>query len=229
MTPRPHDLSHENTGTAGPRREAPDRGPHDRAEWWDGIWAGGRPEDMSWYQSVPRMSLELVTRYADPDARIVDVGGGASRLVDLLLHRGYRRLAVLDVSSGGLDRARERLGEGAVAVDWIVADLVSWSPSRPVDLWHDRAVYHFFVTDDDREAYVAAAARAVRPGGYLVMAVFRAGGPARCSGLAVQGHDTASLRAGFDEDFELVETREDEHLTPAGVVQPFVHAVFRRR
>jgi len=200
-----------------------------RAAHWESIWSQRRPETVSWYQSVPRTSLDLVTRYARPEDRVLDVGGGASRLVDLLLQRSYRRLAVLDVSPAALDHARARLGPGAEAVDWIVADVTNWCPTVPVELWHDRAVFHFLVEPAERAAYVAAAGNGIAPGGHLVVATFALDGPEMCSGLPVQRYDAAGLAAAFGPDFDLVETATERHVTPTGADQPFVYVVLRRR
>lgn len=200
-----------------------------RRDHWEAIWSERRPESVSWYQSVPRTSLELVTRYARPEDRVLDVGGGASRLVDLLLQRSYRHLAVLDVSPAALEHARARLGPGAEAADWIVADVTSWRPTVPVELWHDRAVFHFLVDPVERAAYVAAAARGIASGGHLVVATFALDGPEMCSGLPVQRYDADGLAAAFEQDFDAVETAVERHVTPAGAAQPFVYVVLRRR
>lgn len=194
----------------------------DRRAHWDKVYAGKAEAELSWYQPVPRASLELIAR-ANPakDARIIDVGGGESRLVDALLDRGFTDITVLDVSPTALDRAAARLGQRAGLVKWIAADITAWSPPERYDLWHDRAVFHFLVDPRDRAAYVAAMGAGVARGGQVIVGTFAVDGPDRCSGLPVARYDGAGLAKSLGSGFRLVEERREAHVTPAGRVQSF--------
>jgi trans-aconitate methyltransferase len=184
---------------------------------------------VSWFQDNPQPSLDLISDLASgPDAPIVDIGGGASRLVDALLDRGFRALSVLDLSPSALHLAQDRLGERAKAVRWIAADATRWTPERPQDIWHDRAAFHFLIAPEQRAAYVARMAAALRPGGHAVIGAFAPDGPERCSGLPVARYDVAALARELGPAFIPVSTRPHAHLTPAGVAQRFLFSVFRR-
>lgn len=196
---------------------------------WQGVYEAKAPDAVSWYQETPATSLELIQAAGvGPDARILDVGGGASRLVDHLLENGFRRVGVLDLAGSALHVARARLGAKADAVEWIEGDVTSWEPGEPWDLWHDRAVFHFLVSEEDRAAYRARLLSALRSGGHAVVATFGPGGPLRCSGLEVKRHSVDELAAFFGPELALVESREEVHETPAGKKQEFVFARFRR-
>jgi 2-polyprenyl-3-methyl-5-hydroxy-6-metoxy-1,4-benzoquinol methylase len=197
---------------------------------WDGAWTRRAASSQSWYQAEPALSFELIRRAApEMQAAIIDVGGGASVLVDRLLDAGYQDVTVLDVSDVALRIAQERLGSSAGKVQWIHCDVLEYTARRAYDVWHDRAVFHFLTAPADQEAYVAVATGAVRSGGSLVVATFAADGPARCSGLDVHRYAPTELERAFDTGFLLVETCQEAHRTPAGVMQPFLYASFRRR
>jgi SAM-dependent methyltransferase len=173
--------------------------------------------------------LDLIGAVAPArESTIVDIGGGASLLVDYLLDRGYCDVMVVDVSAAALDAARTRLGLRADVVTWIVADARYVRLPRQVDLWHDRAVFHFLTDEVDRQAYLDSARAALRVGGHLVMAVFGLGGPDRCSGLPVEQYDAEKLGGSLGPEFQLVRSLRRQHLTPGGATQEFVHAVLRR-
>ena len=202
---------------------SPDRGDH-----WDTAYDRGAAT-VSWYQPTPTVSLGLVDELAVPvDAAVVDVGGGASTLVDHLLARGHTDVTVLDVSARALAAARSRIGASA-AVAWVHADLLSWRPERRYDLWHDRAVFHFVVDPADRARYRATLLAVLAPGGAVVLATFAADGPEFCSGLPVARYSPGELADAIGDDFDVVATRRDEHHTPQGVVQPFSWIAARRR
>ncbi|WP_439372548.1 class I SAM-dependent methyltransferase [Bradyrhizobium sp. PMVTL-01] len=202
----------------------------ERTTHWDNVYATKGEAEVSWYQDSPAISLAMI-RAANPDrdAAIIDIGGGASRLVDALLQDGYRRLSVLDLSANALDVAKKRIGQAASTVDWIVADATTWQPTRTYDVWHDRAAFHFLTAPDDRAAYVERLRSAVGPGGQVIIATFAPDGPEKCSGLPVQRHDGASLAAELGPAFELVETRRETHRTPWDSTQAFQFSRFRRR
>ena len=173
--------------------------------------------------------MTYIQKFAEPTQRVIDVGAGASLLVDALLDAGYRHPIVLDVSASGVEHAKTRLGKLADFVQWIVAD-VTLDPILPaVDLWHDRAALHFLTDSVDQTSYAKLAARTVRPAGHLVIATFAPDGPERCSGLPVQRHDGRSLGDLFEGEFEFVQEEREVHLTPAGAEQHFCWTVFRRR
>jgi SAM-dependent methyltransferase len=202
----------------------------DRTTHWQNVYATKGEAEVSWFQDSPTISLAMIrTANSDHGAAIIDVGGGASRLVDALLQDGYRDVAVLDLSANALDAARKRIGPAASKVDWIVADATTWRPAKTYDVWHDRAAFHFLTDPQDRAAYVERLQSAVAPGGQVIIATFALDGPEKCSGLPVQRHDSASLAAELGPDFELVETRSEIHRTPWDSTQAFQFSRFRRQ
>lgn len=202
----------------------------DRSSHWDSVYATKGEAEVSWFQDSPTVSLDLI-RAAAPDhgAAVIDVGGGASRLVDALLQDGYRDVSVLDLSANALDAARKRIGAAAATVDWIVADATTWQPAKSYDVWHDRAAFHFLTDAGDRAAYVERLRSAVAPGGQIIIATFAPDGPEKCSGLPVQRHDSASLLAELGPEFALIETRRETHHTPWDSTQAFQFSRFQRR
>jgi SAM-dependent methyltransferase len=203
-------------------------GPSDAAHW-DAAYARG-PQAVSWFQDEPAVSLRLIEGLRpDPGDPVIDVGGGASPLAGELLARGLRELTVLDVSAAALAAARERLGAQADRVTWIETDLRAFAPERRYAIWHDRAVLHFLTVDADRRAYADLAARAVAPGGHVILACFALDGPERCSGLPVHRADAAGIAALLSGAFDLVSDEREEHRTPGGAAQRFTWVVARRR
>jgi len=196
---------------------------------WESVYAKRAPDEVSWYQSHPDCSLALLEAAgATPTSRIVDVGGGASRLVDCLVDSGYVDLTVLDIAPRALARAKERLGERAKSVRWIEADITAFVPTGRWDIWHDRGVFHFLVKAKARDAYRQTLADSVIPGGRAIIATFGPHGPARCSGLDVVRYSATELLAELGRGWELLEERGELHRTPAGVEQQFVYGLFRR-
>ena len=201
------------------------------AQHWDARHAGSDEPGRSWFQLRPALSLELV-ELVDEAGRagraggLVDVGGGASRLVDHLLAAGWTDLTVLDVSAVALQSARSRVGEDA-AVAWVEADVRTWRPRRRYAVWHDRAVFHFLVDAEDRAAYLRAMAEALAPGGLVVVGTFAADGPTTCSGLPVARYAADELVAAFGGSYREVARRREEHRTPSGAVQPFTWVALR--
>lgn len=192
---------------------------------WDAVYRSKDLTAVSWHQQRPAVSLRLVTAAAGTSAAVIDVGAGASTLVDELLAAGYLDVTVLDVSAEALARVRDRL-DGRVQV--VVADLLGWTPERQYDVWHDRAVLHFLVEPEQQRRYVATAAATVRPGGALVVGVFALDGPEQCSGLPTQRYDPDGLQQLLAPDFALVHSEQEVHATPAGAAQSFTWAVLRR-
>ena len=203
--------------------------PDQRGERWDAAYAERGVEGVSWYQPVPTVSLELIDSLGVPcTASVIDVGGGASLLSVDLVRRGFSEVTVLDISGSALDATRQRIDAGA-SVTFVQADLLAWRPSRRYDLWHDRAVYHFLVTDEDREAYVRTLRTAVAPGGLVILATFAPDGPATCSGLPVLRYSPDALSAILGDTFEHLASRREEHITPRGSMQPFTWVAGRIR
>ncbi|MEO6526346.1 MAG: class I SAM-dependent methyltransferase [Gemmatimonadaceae bacterium] len=198
-------------------------------EHWDRVYRQKPASDVSWYQPEATVSLDLIRR-ATPDlqAPIIDVGGGASTLVDGLLEAGYRNVTVLDIAGAALAVARQRLGDDASRVTWLDSDVLT----APLALagfavWHDRAVFHFLTDPNDRARYVAKVREAVRPGGHVIVASFAPEGPDRCSGLDVVRYSPDTMHAQFGAGFQLLDSVREEHHTPAGVTQAFVYCLCR--
>lgn len=184
---------------------------------------------MSWYHPHATRSLAFVLdSVAPPDDAVIDVGAGTSPLVGELAALGFRDLTVLDVAGAALDRARRRLGPAAAAVTFVEADVTRFAPTRRYRLWHDRAVFHFLVDDEERARYAAVAAGAVAVGGWLVVGAFAEDGPDHCSGLPVQRHSRESLTDAFGPAFAPVDFDHEDHVTPSGAVQRFLYGRFRR-
>ncbi|MCU0655552.1 MAG: class I SAM-dependent methyltransferase [Polyangiaceae bacterium] len=198
---------------------------------WEQVYRTKERTEVSWYRPHLERSLELIDGLALPEeARLVDIGGGASTLVDDLLMRGFSKITVVDLAGAALEHARRRLGERGATVTWLEGDVTQplLAPSS-VDLWHDRAVFHFLADPEHQAAYRAQLASAVRPGGYAVVGTFALDGPERCSGLPVVRHDSEGLAAALGPDFSMVTEAREIHRTPAGKEQPFSYVLCRRR
>ena len=202
---------------------------HPGPDHWQEVYDTKDPVRVSWYQLVPERSLEYIRRTGMPRTTpILDVGGGASTLVDHLLREGWTDVTVLDIAPGGLGAARARLGPEAERVTWIVADITTFSPARRFGIWHDRAVFHFLVDPAGRERYLAVLRAALAPGGWLVLAAFGPAGPTRCSGLPVERYGAEAVSDLLGPDFRLVATDLEEHVTPGGQAQQFMYGLWRR-
>ena len=201
----------------------------DRQAHWENVYTTKGEKEVSWFQENPAPSLELIALTGlSEDAAIIDIGGGASRLVDELLARKFRRLTVLDLSGAALAAARERLGDRGADVQWLTADVTRWEPKETYDLWHDRAAFHFLTDRADQSAYVDRLKRAVRPAGHVIIGTFAPDGPERCSGLPIVRHDADTLANILGSDFVLTDSRRHDHATPWGAVQRFQFSTFRR-
>ena len=201
----------------------------DRRAHWQNVYSSKGEAEVSWFQESPTPSLEMLARAgAGPASSVIDIGGGASRLVDALVERGYADLTVLDLSDAALVAARARLGSGADRVAWIVADVTRWEPLRTYDVWHDRAAFHFLTEPADQGAYVERLRRATHPGAHVIIATFAPDGPEKCSGLPVVRHDARSLASVLGSGFSLIHTDRHDHVTPWGATQLFQFSLFRR-
>jgi len=201
-----------------------------RHSHWQRVYTDKEPTDVSWYQSVPTKSLQLIRATGtDRSGPVLDVGGGASTLVDQLLAEGYTDISVLDVSAKALERARLRLGKQAEAVHWIESDITSIVPSRRYEVWHDRAAFHFLTDPGERSKYVDVLEQALLPRGHLLLATFGPEGPERCSGLPVQRYDIGALQQLLVDNFELHDHDLEIHQTPSGSAQQFLYSRWQRR
>lgn len=200
----------------------------ERQSHWENVYLTKDTASVSWFQSSPEPSLRMLDEAAvAPPAHVIDVGGGASSLVDVLLQKGFQ-VTVLDISEPAIDVARRRLGSKSDAARWIAADITAWRPSAVYDVWHDRAVFHFLTDPADRAEYLKALKSALRPGGFAVIATFAEDGPERCSGLPVQRYSADGLARELGADFKLIRTDREEHQTPSGSSQMFTWALFER-
>jgi SAM-dependent methyltransferase len=202
----------------------------DRSAHWEGVYRTKGENEVSWFQENPAISVDLIKQaHAAPASAVVDIGGGASRLVDALLHDGYRDITVLDLSAQALEQAKRRIGPDSANVEWIVADVTKWKPGRQYAVWHDRAAFHFLTDPDDRRAYLDCLRAALVPGGQVIIGTFALDGPEKCSGLPVQRYDGKGLAEQLGASFELAETRSEMHRTPWNSDQAFQFSRFRRR
>lgn len=197
---------------------------------WENIYSTRAPDAVSWFQPHAEMSLRLIRNASgESGARVIDVGGGASTLVDDLLAEGFPQPTVLDLSGAAIATARQRLGERASEVTWLEADITRVSlPENAYDIWHDRAVFHFLTDPADRAAYVQTVLHAVKPGGHVIVATFAEDGPLKCSGLPIVRYSADALHAQFGTPFELIAHENEAHQTPGGAVQRFVYCFCRR-
>jgi 2-polyprenyl-3-methyl-5-hydroxy-6-metoxy-1,4-benzoquinol methylase len=195
---------------------------------WEQVYRSRPITEVSWYRAHLERSFESIRRIApNPNAAILDVGAGASTLVDDLLSAGYTRLTVLDIAASALESTRARLGKRAAEVNWLVGNVLDIElPAHHFDVWHDRAVFHFLTSASDRQAYVAQMTAALRPGGHVLIATFGPEGPLRCSGLEVVRYDAQSLSKELGKAFRLIDWTLEHHETPAGATQQFLHALF---
>ncbi len=202
----------------------------DRREHWNRVYRTKTEQAVSWFENAPAVSLAMIEGFGlTPTTCVLDVGGGESRLVDQLLALGLTCVAVLDVSGAALARARTRLGTAATTVRWIEADVTGDWAAPQVDIWHDRAVFHFLTTVEDRDRYRAHLRGTVKPGGVAIIATFAPDGPAKCSGLDVARYSPESLAHELGPDFTLVAARPHLHTTPGGSPQSFQYAAFQRQ
>ena len=202
----------------------------DVRDHWEKVYTAKAEAAVSWYQPHAARSLELIEA-ASPEhtGGVIDVGGGASTLVDDLIARGFIDLTVLDVAAPALEQAKERLGPEAARIAWIVADITAWNPPRTWHIWHDRAVFHFLTAPLQQDAYISALTKATAIGARVVISTFAPDGPNRCSGLPVLRYSPGTLAARLGSHFELIGQAKEAHVTPRGSEQRFSYSVLRRR
>jgi SAM-dependent methyltransferase len=196
---------------------------------WDHVYATKSPDEVSWYQVRPEVSLQLIeSTGVDHEARILDVGAGASRLIDELLSSGFEHVGALDVAEAALTLVKARLGAKADHVEWFAGDVTTFESPCSWDVWHDRAVFHFLVDSEAQQAYVRSLERSVIPGGYAIIATFGPQGPTRCSGLDVVRSSPTALAEVLGPTWDLITHSYEDHRTPSGAVQQFVYGLFHR-
>jgi SAM-dependent methyltransferase len=200
-----------------------------RQTHWENVYTSKGENEVSWFQQSPAASLALIAEIgAAPTSGIIDIGGGASRLVDHLIEQGFRDVTVLDLSAAALEASKARLGDRAGRVHWLVADATIWEPSRTYDVWHDRAAFHFLTEARDRDSYVARLRQGLKIGGHAIIATFALDGPEKCSGLPVERYDAARLAQTLGSGFKLLRNQQHDHATPWGSHQLFQFSVFQR-
>lgn len=196
---------------------------------WENIYSKKGPQEVSWFQAMPAVSLNLFAEYRVPPlARIIDVGGGDSLLVDHLLDAGYGDVSVLDISGTALHKAQERLGDRAKQVQWLEADATDFDAPQGFDVWHDRAVFHFLTSEADVDRYIAQLARLLKPGGLLILATFSENGPEKCSGIPVHRYSETEMVARLQKVCDRIKCFTVDHATPFDTVQNFLFCAFRK-
>lgn len=202
----------------------------ERKTHWENIYRSKKLEEVSWYQPTPKISLEFIAAASLPkNAKIIDVGGGDSFLVDYLLDLGFTDISVLDISENALLRAQKRLGARADQVTWMVSDILEFKPQQSYDLWHDRAAFHFLTTETEIEKYVSIASKAVANQGHLIIGTFATDGPEKCSGIRIQQYSDALLSNQFSTYFDRISCRTETHKTPFDTTQNFVFCHFIKK
>lgn len=195
---------------------------------WEGVYQARQEAETSWFEDRPQVSLDLIAATGiGTDAAIVDVGAGASRLVDCMLEQGFHQITVLDLSETALAKARARLPQAA-PVEWVAGNVLHWRPSRRFDVWHDRAAFHLLTETADQDAYLRVMDRALLPGGHAIIGTFALNGPDKCSGLPVARYDAARLSERLGAGYLLVRSLAHDHTTPRGSVQRFHFGLFRK-
>lgn len=197
-------------------------------EHWKNVFANKPENEVSWFQPYPKTSIEFIELFNIPlDANIIDIGGGDSHLVDLLLEKGYQNIWVLDISENALARVKKRLGEKATKVHWVVSDVIDFVPKVQYDFWHDRAAFHFLTTDENINRYVSIAEKGIKTNGVLILGTFSETGPTKCSGLEIKQYSETSISSRFELSFDRIKCITEEHQTPFNTIQNFLFCSFK--
>lgn len=198
-------------------------------EHWEKIYETKEETDFSWFQPYPKTSIEFINLFELPkNAKIIDIGGGDSHLVDALIELGYTNISVLDISSKAIERAKKRLGDKAKTVQWIVSDVTEFETSEQFDFWHDRAAFHFLTSEVQIARYLAIVAKSIKPNGHLILGTFSEKGPKKCSGLEIKQYTETSMSSLFLKDFRRVKCVEENHSTPFNTIQSFLFCSFQK-
>lgn len=201
----------------------------DRKKHWEAIYNSKDTQNVSWFQPTPETSLDFIKELNIPlTAKIIDVGGGDSLLVDYLLDLGYKDVTVLDISEKSLENAKIRLGQQAEEVTWIVADIAEFVPPAKYDLWHDRAAFHFLTDTKEIETYVLTVQHSLAPDGFMVIGTFSDQGPTKCSGIEIAQYSEPKLTALFTQNFSKIRCKKVDHETPSGALQNFIFCCFKK-
>lgn len=201
----------------------------DRKKHWENIYRTKELKEVSWFQPMPETSLDFVKQLNVPTtAKIIDIGGGDSFLVDHLLEQGFQDISVLDISAVAIDRAKQRLGERGDTVKWIVADIAAFEPSEKYDFWHDRAAFHFLTDEQEISNYIETAQKSISPGGVLVIGTFSEQGPGKCSGIEIKQYSEKSMTDRMNKYFEKIKCVTVDHKTPFDTIQNFVFCSFNK-
>ncbi len=199
-----------------------------RRNHWDTVYQTKQPNEVSWTQENPKTSLDFIRETnLDKSAKIIDIGGGDSKLIDYLLEEGYENLTVLDISSKALERAKTRLGDKADRVSWIVSDITEFVPDTTYDIWHDRATFHFLTTEEQINKYLTIAQKWIT--GFLIVGTFSDKGPTKCSGLEIKQYTETALENQFNKNFEKLKCSTEDHKTPFETIQNFIFCMFRKK
>ena len=194
---------------------------------WETVYATKKPNEVSWTQEVPQTSLDFIHSFnLSKTAKIIDIGGGDSNLVDFLLNEGFENITVLDISENALKRAKERLGEKADKINWVVSDVTEFKPDDSYDVWHDRATFHFLTTPEQIAKYISIANNAVN--GYMTIGTFSENGPQKCSGLEIKQYSEAELQAQLSQKFSKIRCVTEDHKTPFNTLQNFLFCSFKK-
>lgn len=200
----------------------------DRKKHWEKVYETKNPDQVSWTQEIPKTSLEFISSFKlNKKAKIIDIGGGDSKLVDYLLEEGYNNITVLDISEKAIAKAKKRLGEKASKVNWIVSDITEFEPHSFYDVWHDRATFHFLTTDDQIKKYIKIATKFVS--GYLIIGTFSQNGPKKCSGLQIKQYNEEELTSELKNGFHNIQCVTEDHLTPFNTIQNFLFCSFKKQ
>lgn len=214
--------------TLEPLAETPKPG-FDCKKHWEKIYQSKQINEMSWYQQTPSISLNFIQQFGIPvTAKIIDIGGGDSLLVDHLLELGYQDITVLDISETAINKARERLGDSAIKIKWIVADVTSFVPAEQYDFWHDRAAFHFLTKEQEIDSYLDTANKSIKPGGILVIGTFSDQGPKKCSGIEIKQYSELSMSECLKKFFDKVDCITIDHQTPFNTIQNFIFCSYRK-
>ncbi|HZH86246.1 MAG TPA: class I SAM-dependent methyltransferase [Brumimicrobium sp.] len=201
----------------------------DKRKHWENIYQSKDMKDVSWYQATPTTSLDFLKQFnVSTTAKIIDIGGGDSFLVDHLLDLGYTDLTVLDISAASLDRAKQRLGDRATNVKWIVADASSFKPTEQYDFWHDRAAFHFLTQEQEIKNYIDTIQKSIKPSGILVIGTFSEQGPKKCSGIEIKQYSETTMTDRLNIFFEKVRCITVDHQTPFDTIQNFIFCSFKK-
>jgi SAM-dependent methyltransferase len=199
----------------------------DRKKHWETVYETKNPDQVSWTQETPKTSLEFIHSFGlKKTARIIDIGGGDSKLVDYLLDEGFENITVLDISAKSLEKAKNRLGEKANKVKWIVSDITEFEPNMTFDVWHDRATFHFLTTTEQIKKYMKTARKSVS--GFLTIGTFSQNGPEKCSGLEIKQYNEEELTLELNDGFDKIKCVTEDHLTPFDTKQNFLFCSFKR-